>query len=119
VSGYLTYRGWRLVRAFLLPVAGESFANADGTSRQDILGRCAGGEFLRLDPEPDNPHDRNAVKICRLNGEQIGYVPAEHAAEIGEFIAPEGILAVLYAVTGGTRAKPSRGAVVQIQIFEK
>lgn len=28
-------------------------------------------------PEPTNPYDPNAVKICRSNGDQLGYWPAD------------------------------------------
>lgn len=34
--------------------------------------RC--GEALALVPEPDNPHDANAIRI-EARGQQIGYVP--------------------------------------------
>lgn len=42
--------------------------------------KCSLGEELKLVPEPTNPYDPNAIKVCRTNGEQLGYLPAEQAA---------------------------------------
>jgi hypothetical protein len=60
---------------FFTKVVGVSYENKDGTSRQSIIERCRPGEILRLVREPDNPHDTNAVKVLRQNGEQLGYLP--------------------------------------------
>jgi hypothetical protein len=60
---------------FFTKVAGVSYENRDGTSRQSIIKRCRPGEILHLVREPDNPHDANAVKVLRQNGEQLGYLP--------------------------------------------
>lgn len=39
-------------------------------------GKLCRGVRLRLEPEPDNPHDRNAVKILLADSNvQLGYVP--------------------------------------------
>ncbi|MFN3752411.1 MAG: HIRAN domain-containing protein, partial [Thiobacillus sp.] len=43
--------------------------------------RLAPGQPLTLVREPDNPHDRRAVRIDWRN-EKLGYVPREHNAEI-------------------------------------
>ena len=61
-------------RQFHLRVAGVTHSNKDGVSRQSIIERCVPGEELRLVPEPDNPVDKKAVMVCRLNGEQLGYI---------------------------------------------
>ncbi len=48
----------------------------------------APGEELALVPEPDNPHDPNAVGVWdsrRL--EQVGYLPADVARKIGRRLA--------------------------------
>jgi len=63
-------------------VAGVSYNNRDGTSRQRIILRCSAGELLRLKAEDDNPVDPNAVAVIRLNGEQLGYLHREDAAEV-------------------------------------
>ncbi|MGA8221782.1 MAG: HIRAN domain-containing protein [Candidatus Acidiferrales bacterium] len=67
----------RTNRVFFQQVHGINYKNDDGASRQAIIGRCCEGEELVLVPEPTNPYDPDAVKICRRNGEQLGYWPAD------------------------------------------
>ena len=47
-------------------VIGVTYANADGSSRQEIIGNCRKGDELILLREPNNPYDMNAVKVCTL-----------------------------------------------------
>ena len=63
-------------------VAGESHRNADGSDRQAIIPRCRVGDRLVLEHEPDNPHDVNAIRVLRQNGEQIGYLDREFAGQV-------------------------------------
>jgi hypothetical protein len=58
---------------FFAKVHGVSFKNDDGSSRQKIISRCNVGEELEIIPEPTNRHDHGAMKVCRKNGEQLGY----------------------------------------------
>jgi hypothetical protein len=37
-----------------------------------------------LRPEPNNPHDANAIAVDRENGEQLGYLPAPLAKEVNQ-----------------------------------
>jgi HIRAN domain len=62
-------------RHFSTMLKGVTHENSDGGSRQEIIARCSVGEELSLVPEPDNPFDAGAVKVSRLNGEVIGYLP--------------------------------------------
>ena len=104
--------GWR---CFLCAVAGESFTNPDGGRRQDILADCSIGEVMVLEPEPGNRYDREAVKVLReKTGEQIGYLPRDHG--LFDDVEEGRVRAMLFSVHGGTREKPSRGAVLQIGI---
>ena len=57
----------------VLDVVGESFANADGTPRQDIIKSLKLGERLVLIAEPENPHDDKAVAVQSPLG-VIGYL---------------------------------------------
>jgi hypothetical protein len=69
---------WDDPRVRVVPVAGASY-------RLDALQdeAFAPGRPLALVPEPDNPHDANAVGIWDANRRiQAGYVPAELAAEV-------------------------------------
>ncbi|HEY3244520.1 MAG TPA: HIRAN domain-containing protein [Phycisphaerae bacterium] len=65
-----------------LSVAGESHDNDDGTSRQAIIRNCALGEELKFEREPQNPYDKNAVRVLRQTGEQIGYLFREDARRV-------------------------------------
>lgn len=72
-------------RSFEIGITGESFPNDDGTSRQEILRRCRVGELVILIHVPCS-QDIYAVKVCRSNGEQIGWIPQWASAEFAEFI---------------------------------
>lgn len=66
-------------------VAGVTYQNEDGTSRKDIIAGLSSGDKLRLEREPDNKYDPNAVKVCALCGDtwkQIGYLPKDVAGEV-------------------------------------
>lgn len=70
-------------------VAGVSFPNEDGTSRQRILRKCSPGESLLLIRDPKNEYDCYAVKVCkrswfRRSPRQIGFL----CAWLAETIAP-------------------------------
>lgn len=66
-------------------VVGVTYQNEDGTSRKDIIAGLSSGDKLRLEREPDNKFDPNAVKVCALCGDtwkQIGYLPKDVAGEV-------------------------------------
>ncbi len=60
-------------RHFFSQVHGITHKNDDGSRRQQVIRGCRVGEELVLVPEPDNRFDPGAVKICRKNGQQLGY----------------------------------------------
>lgn len=59
-------------RTFRTKVAGVSFKG-----RQRIVAKCSEGELLRLVRDPTDRYDKGAIKVERLNGEQLGFVPAQ------------------------------------------
>src|SRR5690349_2849755 len=61
-------------KAFFSKIAGVSFDNADGSSRQALLAHCGVGERLHLVREAENPHDDEAVAVHRTSGGQLGYI---------------------------------------------
>lgn len=67
-------------RQFFAQIHGITHKNDDGSSRQAIIKTCHEGEELVLVPEPTNRFDCGAVKICRKNGEQLGYWQAGRMA---------------------------------------
>mgnify|MGYP001107750289 CR=1 FL=1 len=50
--------------------------------RQEVVARLQMGDRIWLEMEPDNRYDPNAIKVCRSNGEQFGYLNRQLAADI-------------------------------------
>lgn len=84
-----TERYWRCVeftekpqpdtaRSFFTKVAGVTFEG-----RQRVIARCSVGECLVLVRDPENRFDKGAIKVMRLNGEQLGFIPA-HVSRNGD-----------------------------------
>jgi hypothetical protein len=58
----------------------------------------APGSPLTLVPEPDNPHDPQAIKVLdATEAEHVGYVPAELCSDLHELLAAQPDLAALVA----------------------
>ena len=93
-------------RVFPQTVAGESHY-------QNALASCFEGEPLALVREPDNPCDPDAIRIDRVTGETIGYLPRDTRLH-DEF--PDRVSARLVRITGGTTDKPSLGAVLEVMV---
>jgi hypothetical protein len=51
-------------------------------NRQTAISHCVRGEELQLVREAENPYDTNAIRIRRLNGDELGYVPRDNAAKL-------------------------------------
>lgn len=66
------------VTSFFTKVAGVTFEG-----RQRAVARCSEGERLTLIRDPNNPHDNGAIKVVRLNGQELGYIPA-HVSRGGD-----------------------------------
>lgn len=60
-------------------VKGVTHRNVDGTSRSEAMKGCSIGDSVKLLPEPQNEHDRNAIRVLRIDGRQIGYISARQA----------------------------------------
>jgi hypothetical protein len=63
-------------------IAGASSPNADGSSRPSIIEKCEPMEILRLELEPDNPADPNAIAVKRVDGTQLGYLERGAASDL-------------------------------------
>src|SRR3954462_1757785 len=72
----------RQIRHFYTKIAGVTHRNDDRSDRQKIIQKCQLFEQLLLDHEEDNPHDPNAIRVCRTNGQQLGYLNSGLASEI-------------------------------------
>jgi hypothetical protein len=62
------------------------------TLDSEVVGRryypcsIAAGEALRLCREPENPHDRNAIRVETLAGVKAGYLPRTCACWLAEWL---------------------------------
>jgi len=93
---------------YTLGIVGESHY-------QDAIRRCRQGDRVILKREPENPYDENAVAVLREDGETIGYLARDHAVWVAERM-DEGrqVEAKIKLLTGGTRDKPTRGVIIDV-----
>lgn len=109
ISARMTYR---------IAVVGESYANADGARRQDIIRKyCKAGAKVSLVHEPENPHDENAVAVFLSSPRlQIGYLPSSDAKWIVKAATIGwGFSSSIDAVVGGVAGKPNLGVVLLVE----
>jgi HIRAN domain len=64
--------------SFFTKIAGVTFEG-----RQRIVARCSVSERLLLVRNPTDRYDKGAIKVMRLNGEQLGFIPA-HVSRGGD-----------------------------------
>lgn len=85
---------------YVTKVAGVTFEG-----RQEIIQRITKDMPCRLEPEPTNPFDENAiaVKVATAPGvvEHIGYVPKNLAAFVAPHLQGESIMVRIAEITGG------------------
>lgn len=103
------------LKSFFTKVAGVTHKNDDGTERQKILKNCKAGEKLRLIHEPMS-QDKSGIKVCRENGEQIGWLNSILAAEIAPRLDKGSrVDAEISEVTGGGfLSNKSRGCNIKL-----
>jgi hypothetical protein len=58
--------------AYFCQVKGVTHDNDDGTSRLEAIKQCSIGDAVKLVPDPQNPHDKNAIRVLLVSGQQIG-----------------------------------------------
>lgn len=72
--------------------------------RQSLIAKLTGNEPCRLQPEPTNKFDPNALAVmvaCNNEVWHIGYVPKEIAAEIAPYLDGEALMVKIAEITGG------------------
>lgn len=74
------------IQNVVLKAVGVTFANNDGTERQDVIKQLNKGDNIVLVREPNNSYDPNAVKVITEYG-QAGYIGKDYAAIISSMIA--------------------------------
>lgn len=80
-------------------VAGVTFANPDGVSRQKIARALQPGDNAWLEHEPDNPYSSEALAVWTDQG-QIGYVPARRCGWVKKALLAGDLLALQVESTG-------------------
>jgi hypothetical protein len=106
------------LRHLFTKIAGVTFQNDDGSERQEIISRCRISEPLSLRHQRDNGFSEYATAVCRVNGEQLGYLPEFLAEQICEEVeAGFSVQGILKNRTGGTADKPARGVNIIVFLF--
>lgn len=80
-------------------VAGVTF---DG--RQALIARISPNDPCRLQPEPENPYDSNAIAVHVAHAGEvwhIGFIPREIAAKIAPYLEGEALMCSIAEITGG------------------
>jgi hypothetical protein len=103
------------MKSFICAVTGESFNNPDGEPRQNIIKyHVQPGMYARLEHEPENPHDENAVAVY-VASFQIGYLKRDVAQRILQQLEDFGVDATVHGVHGGENGQPF-GVTLEIQL---
>ncbi len=86
--------------------------------RQEVVARLQMGDKVWLEMEPDNPYDNNAIKVCRENGEQIGYINRHLAADIVHYFRAYGypVQGKVSMLTGSRWDGYSLGVVIAFKL---
>lgn len=91
------YKNILQASCFSTKVVGVTFSG-----RQDLIQNLQPGDELLLVRELQNSHDRNAIRVDRLDGNTIGYINAQLAAELApEIDKNDTYQCAVSAVTGG------------------
>jgi hypothetical protein len=107
-----------VVHEFPSAVAGVSFTNSDGSSRQRIIKQqLVRGTRLLLRFEDGNPYGADAVAVFTPQGAQIGYLRSNVSPEVrGRCAAGEGVSAFVAEITGGEIDRPTLGVNILVRI---
>lgn len=102
-------------------IVGVTQKNDDGADRQKILKKCKKGELVTLIRDPKNAYDKNAIKICRESGGQLGWIDAGLAINLSlaidlERYSMKGEIANLTGGGGKTRGCNLKMTIDEIPI---
>lgn len=103
-----------MIKTLVAMVAGVTFED-----RQTILATLNGDEPCRLEPEPDNPYDKNAIKVlvATADGVQhVGYVPKGIAYAVSQGLDGESAMCKLLGVVGNNPEYPDSYLGLRIEI---
>lgn len=101
-------------RTIVTKVAGVTH---DG--RQDTIALMTGHEPCRIQPEPTNPYDANALAVWAATADglkHVGYVPRDLAAQVAPYLDGEQIMVTIFEITGGFGDFPIYGLRIRIEL---
>lgn len=86
--------------------------------RQEVVARLQVGDRVWLEREADNPFDANAIKVCRSNGEQFGYLNRYLAANLVPWFDAYGkpLHGKVHLLTGSANDGYTLGVVVTFKL---
>lgn len=91
--------------------------------RQDKIPQLLLSDPVRLEPEPTNPYDPNAIKVLIAHAGEIwhmGYVPKELAKTIAPHLEGEACMARIVDITGGFKLayedRANYGLIISVEI---
>jgi single-stranded-DNA-specific exonuclease len=86
--------------------------------RQTVIARLFAGEEILLKREPTNQYDRNAIRVERNDGQQIGYINRYLAAILAQFFDAHNkpVAASIQCLTGYPELGYSLGVVIIFNI---
>jgi hypothetical protein len=89
-------------------------------NRQSVVKQLTEGEQVWLRREPLNRYDRNAIRVERHNGAQIGYISKEEAATLAHRFDAYGkpVPAVVTAIVGGYYSDSAFGVRIRFTVPE-
>lgn len=94
-------------------VAGVTFSNDDGSSRQEILSRMSKRRKLRFRDAATDDHP-NAISVHNVKGEQLGFLPSEISEYIrNKEIDPAKLSGEVYSV-GNNKDRTYLGCLIDI-----
>jgi hypothetical protein len=86
--------------------------------RQSIVALLSVGEKVQLIRDPYNPHDRNAIKVVRQNGQCFGFISrslaAGWASKFDNYRKP--VEAVVTSITKGNSADSNIGVTIRFDL---
>jgi hypothetical protein len=101
-----------------LAVWGEEQANADGSSRQEIIARLREGDEIELVRHPGDI-DKNMIAVVSEKGE-IGRLTQGDAATLAPYIDRGGrVRAQVSAIRGGTKDRPELNVWILVRTLDQ
>ncbi|MEA3506590.1 MAG: HIRAN domain-containing protein [Elusimicrobiota bacterium] len=77
---------FKIIYSTTTHIAGTRHESSDGRSRRYYVKKLNPGEKLILEREPDNPKDKNAVKVLNKERKLLGYIPRTIVRQMADYM---------------------------------